>query len=175
MKNYLLVVFTFAILIGFNQEIKSQDCNNPDPSGMNTTIYLKIQDNVPAELSEDDSIYNYIEICDNHSTNEASGQNGITNFTSDVYKSSWFWLKKRYKVKWIIIYNGVLDIKIKDITPKSVSPFEYLTAKKNSNSGKILDFKVKRKKYPEGNTPYSILLQIDGKDHPIDPVIRYHP
>lgn len=176
MKNYLLFAFTFLMLFGVNQQIKSQeDCNNPNPSDQNTTIYLKIRENLPAELPNGNSIYNYITICDNHSTQKASNQSEITDFTSEVYKSSGILsFKKRHKVKWIIIYDGSLDIKIKNTTPKSVSSFEYLTAKNNSSSGKSLDYKVKRKRFPEVDTPYKIELTIDGKNYPIDPVLKYH-
>jgi len=176
MKNYLLVLFTFALLFGSNQEIKSQDCNSPNPSDKNTIIYLKISEEIPSDLPNNEAIYNYISICDNHSSQEANDKDQITNFTSDVYKSAGILtFKKRNKVTWNAIYNGTLDIKIKNIIPKGSGNIDYLTNERVSSSGDSLDFKLKRKRFPDSDNPYNIIITIDGNDYTIDPVMKYHP
>jgi len=63
MKNYLLVLFAFILLVGCGSQFSSiQDPDNTQ----NTFIYIMVVENIPATLPEDKTIYDYIQLFDNH-------------------------------------------------------------------------------------------------------------
>ena len=165
MKNYLLVLFAFLLLAGCRSKYLTEDDNNK-----HTFIYIKVIKEIPEAIPDNNSIYDYIQLFDNHGNFAINNEDSIRNFTSPVYKNR--------KVKWKKSKGAATNrISRIEINPKSGSK-NFLQDKKIIKDG--IEFKVKAKDekgvpFKKGDLEtYTIIITINGIDYPIDPIITYH-
>jgi len=167
MKKYLLVLFAILLLAGCGSQFSAiQDPDNTK----NTFIYIRVIENVPANLPEDKTIYDYIQLFDNHGNFATNNRDSIKKFTSPVFGNK--------KVKWKKSSSDQADkISKIEINAKTGSK-NFLTDRRIINNG--IEFKIKTKnengdRFEEGEIEsYNIEITINGEEYPIDPLIRYH-
>lgn len=168
MKNYLLLFFTFLLLVSCASQFpETQDPDNTK----NTFIYIMVLENIPATLPKDKTIYDYIQLFDNHGNFAINNKDSIEKFTSPVFKTK--------KVKWKKSKGDSADkISKIEINAKKGSK-NFLKDRKIINNG--IEFKVKTKnengdRFKSGEIEsYNIEITINGTTYTIDPALEYHP
>jgi len=163
MKNYLLLLFAFLLLVGCNQ---SQQNNNEDlaPPVDKTIIFIRLIDEIP---ENETNIYPYIQLYDNDGNIAQNNKDAIEKFTSPVHAGK--------KVKWKSSNKSIERIKIKKINFKQIQgSIDILDSQNISGNNEEVERKVKTKLENGDKEHYSINIEIDGKPYTIDPVLEFH-
>jgi len=168
MKNYVLVLFAFLLIAG-SSRIMAQDFEQTK----RTIIYVKLRAEVPTDMPDGNTIYNYIVLYDNHGNLAIKDQNLITNFTSPAFANGIF----NKKIKWKGVksdFDPNYRPKVTNISKKSDENqnFTYLKNRKEINGA--IEYKVKKKVPDQITESYTITIEINGETYTIDPIIRYH-
>ena len=149
MNNYLL---------GLDQDNKG-----------NTFIYVQLIEEIPKSMPDDKTIYNYIQLFDNHGNFAINNETSIKSFTSPVFKGN--------KVKWKnATSNRKNRIKFLQINLKIVGDSkDLLKGQYTSSDGAEIVGEVKGSNLLSGDTEtYSIKIEVNEKTYTIDPVLEYH-
>jgi len=127
---------------------------------------------LPGQFKPGETIYDYVQLSDNHGNISSNNETSITAFTSPVFKNK--------KVKWEFQKNEK-NMKIKIKKKETSDNKELIKDKKDGEKGSVI-YEVKAKDkdgkdFKEGDMEYyNIVITIDGKEYPpIDPVLEWHP
>lgn len=163
MKNYLLFVFAFLLLVGCNQ---SQQNNKEDsaPPVDKTIIFIRLIDEIP---EDETNIYPYIQLYDNDGNISKNNKTSIEKFTSPVYAGK--------KVKWKSSKKSIEKIKVKKISFKQINGSIDVLDNQNISTNKDEVERIVKTNLKEGDEEhYSIDIVIDGNPYTIDPVLKFH-
>lgn len=164
MKNYLLVLFAFLLLVGCKNDKKA---TAQAPPADITIIFIRLIDEIPEGEA---NIYPYIQLYDNYGNVSQSNKESIEKFTSPVYSGR--------RVKWKKSNVSLQQIRVKKILKKINGELELLS-KQNISENENEVVRVVKTNLSEGKEEhYSIEISIGQgrhkKDYTIDPIIKYH-
>jgi len=166
MKNYVLVLFAFLLIAG-SSRIIAQDFEQTK----RTIIYVKLIDKIPPKIPEDQNIYNYIVLYDNHGNFADSDETEIRNFTSPAFVDRKF----QKKIKWKgVKFNSNYRPIIKNIKNKLNPDEDFRFLENRIEKNGAIEYKVKKKVPDQITESYTITIEINGETYTIDPIIRYH-
>jgi len=135
----------------------------------NTFIYVQLIKEIPKPMPDGKTIYDYIQLFDNHGNFAINNKDSIEKFTSPVFGKK--------KVKWKnSTSNRENRIKFSQINLKIVGDSkDLLKGQSTSSNGAEIVGEVKDSGLISGDTEtYSIEITINGNPYTIDPILKFH-